>query len=649
MSLASPSRRGLCLGLLGAAILLQTAVATYAPASVPTAIDLLEKQAEAGDASAQQQLGMSYYNGQDRPKDYAQAFTWCLKAAKQGNVQAELNVAYLYLVGQGVPKDEALSLRWYLGAANQGNSDAERMVGNYYLLGPSASRDPAQAMQWYRKAAIQGDNAAKIRLGNAYLEGNGVPQDLKTGFTYLLSAGANGFGAYGVAQCYQKGLFVSPDSVQAYAWALHASHLIQTPDLSRFMASLKASLIAEQIQEAQQELADLDARQAGEIQTSHLASVFSTGESSLIHFKWVENMILIPLQTRDGQPAYLGFDTGAAQSMVSERFATKMGLAGKIYMPVLGIGRNIGLSTLSGETPIALPGLTFERAHLYILPDFDFDQGIGEPIVGFLGSDLLKDLVVRIDFVNQTIEFTRPANFHPGEETGTALPLSLNKMGPLIEGKVLNHQVEATGDFLVDTGDDSIVQLTKLFQERNPKLDIVSFSQSGSSGIGGTSLSSTGRCTGFQIGPFILSQPVVDLNHSTQGIYVSMNGGTIGNEIWRRFDLTLDYPDRKLFLRPNSQIADPFPSAGAGMHVVARGDDYKTFTVLQVLPGSPAERAGFQAGDLILQVDGKDRDTLNMAELFSLLHTAGSREILIQRQNRTFTLRLQLEDIPFPR
>ena len=53
------------------------------------------KAAEQGNAEAQYRLGLSYYNGEGVPKDYAQAAFWWRKAAEQGEDTAQYNLKYL--------------------------------------------------------------------------------------------------------------------------------------------------------------------------------------------------------------------------------------------------------------------------------------------------------------------------------------------------------------------------------------------------------------------------------------------------------------------------------------------------------------------------------------------------------------------------
>ncbi len=60
--------------------------------------------AEQGNADAQFNLGLMYYDGQGVRQDYAEAVKWYRQAAEQGYVKAQYNLGVMYNNGQGVAK-----------------------------------------------------------------------------------------------------------------------------------------------------------------------------------------------------------------------------------------------------------------------------------------------------------------------------------------------------------------------------------------------------------------------------------------------------------------------------------------------------------------------------------------------------------------
>ena len=61
--------------------------------------------AEQGNASAQFNLGVKYYNGEGVPQDYKAAVKWYSLAAEQGLDKAQSNLGVMYNNGEGVIQD----------------------------------------------------------------------------------------------------------------------------------------------------------------------------------------------------------------------------------------------------------------------------------------------------------------------------------------------------------------------------------------------------------------------------------------------------------------------------------------------------------------------------------------------------------------
>ena len=115
---ASKVFAGLLFGLL-------LALSAYAgPSCAETAyndIASLEQAAAQGDAAAQFNLGVLYYNGQGVRQDYQKAREWWETAAAQGEATAQVNLGVLYEAGHGVRQDLATAKEWYGKACDNGD------------------------------------------------------------------------------------------------------------------------------------------------------------------------------------------------------------------------------------------------------------------------------------------------------------------------------------------------------------------------------------------------------------------------------------------------------------------------------------------------------------------------------------------------
>ena len=86
------------------------------------------KAAEHGDASAQNNLGEMFRDGDGVLEDDAEAVRWFRKAAEQGDAAAQLNLGSMYVTGVGVPKDDDEAYAWCSVAARHGNERAKEHV-----------------------------------------------------------------------------------------------------------------------------------------------------------------------------------------------------------------------------------------------------------------------------------------------------------------------------------------------------------------------------------------------------------------------------------------------------------------------------------------------------------------------------------------
>lgn len=82
---------------------------------------MYQRQAEAGDAAAANQVGVQYFVGLGTEADRAEAFRWFEQAALEGHAEAQRNVGMMYLNGYGVKQDMDKAFGW-LDLARQSGS-----------------------------------------------------------------------------------------------------------------------------------------------------------------------------------------------------------------------------------------------------------------------------------------------------------------------------------------------------------------------------------------------------------------------------------------------------------------------------------------------------------------------------------------------
>jgi hypothetical protein len=102
----------------------EAASQTAAPVHRVRTLADLQKLAEQGDADAQWQLGVRYHNGEEVPRDDAQAVLWFFRAAEQGHSTAQATLGAYYWAGRGVPQDLTKAYFWSALALAQGDENS---------------------------------------------------------------------------------------------------------------------------------------------------------------------------------------------------------------------------------------------------------------------------------------------------------------------------------------------------------------------------------------------------------------------------------------------------------------------------------------------------------------------------------------------
>ena len=147
------------------------------------------KKAAAGDADAQTQLAIAYFNGEYVTKDYARTVYWARRAYKKNDTAAAL-LADCYNCGYGVKKSIRKAIKCARPAADRGNHYAQCTLGLIYTHGKNRYYRPELGIFYYQKAAEAGNSVAQNNLAVCYEQGTGVARDYKKARAWVEKAAA---------------------------------------------------------------------------------------------------------------------------------------------------------------------------------------------------------------------------------------------------------------------------------------------------------------------------------------------------------------------------------------------------------------------------------------------------------------------------
>jgi hypothetical protein len=247
---------------------------------------------------------------------------------------------------------------------------------------------------------------------------------------------------------------------------------------------------------------------------------------------------------------------------------------------------------------LKLPGLDVANLNFHI-NDYEVLSSVyGEKIDGIIGYSFFSRYVVRIDFDSLQIEVYSPGTIRYPNESTTLRPIFTSLPIQYLQVK---DKRKVSANFYFDTGaglcflmSDQFAQDSAiLLRKRKPLL-------TQAEGMGGKMQMRLTVIKEVKVGPYhfraVPTYLYKDLYNVTSYPYT---GGLIGNELLRRFNLIVNYPQREINLIPNSHYYDSFEYGYTGLSIYQIDG---RITVDATIPGSPAEEAGFQKDDEIISV-----------------------------------------------
>ena len=287
-----------------------------------------------------------------------------------------------------------------------------------------------------------------------------------------------------------------------------------------------------------------------------------------------------------------------------------------------------------------LPKLSVDSLNFHI-NDYDLLTSVyGVKIDGVIGYSFFKRYIVKIDYDQQLIEVYNKGTFKYQRGGYIIRPY----LSPLPANELyLNDSHSILSSFIFDTGaglnmllSDDFVKDSSVFKKKRK------FYNTQGEGIGGKKLMSLSIVKLIHLGPYRFRKVPVyifeDFYHVTS--YPSYCG-VIGNDLLRRFNLTINYPEGVIHLKPNRHYLDSFNYSYTGLGIYEVNNDIR---VMDIVPNSPGDKAGFKTGDIILSVDKlvlKDIQAIKTA-----LQNAGNTvTITIMRDKQLLQLELKIKNI----
>lgn len=260
----------------------------------------------------------------------------------------------------------------------------------------------------------------------------------------------------------------------------------------------------------------------------------------------------------------------------------------------------------------------------------------GEKIDGIIGYGFLSRYIVDINFDSLQIQIYSPGKFRY-EKGGTVLRPLFSRLAAL--PVTVKDNIKTDFNFYLDTGAGlSLLMTEKFIKEKNMILRRRKPVLTQAEGLGGKKNMLLTVIKSLKIGPYSFRNvPTYLFNDETNVTSYPYTGGLIGNDIMRRFNLTLNYPKKEIFIIPNNYFNDRFDYAYTGMSLYLINE---RIYIDDIIAGSPAEKAKLKSGDEIFSVS--DLVFGNIQEYKNLLQKAkGSVKMIIKRDGILFFISME--------
>ena len=357
---------------------------------------------------------------------------------------------------------------------------------------------------------------------------------------------------------------------------------------------------------------------------------------TVIPFQEANGTIFIQVAVA-GRPLWFIFDTGDKYAVVDLPLAQSLGLDLGPPLPVGGAGSApvTGRLVTKGEFQVTgLPG--FSQPLFIALPLADLSRAEGREVAGLLGQDFIRRFVVDIDYRAHTLTLHDKATYHYAG-AGRALDVTFSAAGlPQAHAQITDAAGQPVdGLFTIDTGSTGALIFNTPFVVQSHLLQPgqATVPLQDGAGIGGGLYGKVGRITALTLAGIEVRRPYAVFAQSTGGVFAdTATQGNIGSQILRKFKVTLDDDQGRIYLEPNNAFAAPLDYDMSGLALLASGADFRTFEITSVVPGSPAAAAELVAGDRLTEIDDRPARDYSLSDLRDIFRRPGDVNVTVERK-----------------
>lgn len=420
--------------------------------------------------------------------------------------------------------------------------------------------------------------------------------------------------------------------------------------------------------------------------------MLENADKASIKFKLINNLIFVPMIVNGVELNFM-LDSGISETLLFSLEDKNVDFRNVEKITFRGLGETVSVDALKSINNEIRIGKNFvDRSHaVFIVLDEDFNvsQDIGIPVNGIIGYHFFKNHPLEINYINKTITVYKDSSELPKKILKfSEFPISVEMNRPYMYADVEMKHDKQRSKLLLDLGNTDSVwlfpTLIKDFIYNRPNVDDFL-----GRGFSGDIFGKRSRINSLYIGKFRMNKPIASMpdEYSIQHLkIVKDRKGSIGSEVLRRFTLVFNYPEEKVYFRPNKHLNDPFlidgsgleikqdglvwekeqvkvetskrNSAGNEINVIDNAPDkfqYKfslkpVFKVSGTRKDSSAQKSGIIKGDEITNIDGKKANELTLYKIHQILKTDERKTVSVEIKRNEIRRKIDLfleDPIPY--
>jgi len=289
-----------------------------------------------------------------------------------------------------------------------------------------------------------------------------------------------------------------------------------------------------------------------------------------------------------------------------------------------------------------------------LVPIYSLKPSLGDYVDGMIGLKFFLNEVLEVNYEKEYYKTyasisEKFKDFEAAKKNGwSKIHLIKQDKKILIPVEVcVNDSIYFTKNFVLDLGSGNQVSINSPIAVEydlvnNIEDQLVFYSNH--DGIGGGAVSYTFNGASIKIGDYKINDvPMSYSKNKSGGLSVTDWAGLLGNGIYSKFNICLDFNNLDLYIQPNSSFKKPYDRYKLGFAPLYRSQTLKAWVVRGLFKDSNAEKAGLQIDDRIVKINGEDIIKLSYKEARGYFDDINHLDLDIIRAGEPMKISFDLE------